>query len=159
MLRVLKDDMAVFDSEALVSALTENAKLVDSRCYFPRNTNELNLIYRFTDRMVVASKDRGLPIAIVFNLHRYLRDVTEYAEHLHSIIALVALKNTAGFLRELTHLDKEERLNILENLEYLPSMKAIERLRLNLRNINSKEDELRFVIEEAEAAINQIFER
>lgn len=155
--RAIKNDMAVVNSQALINALKENAKNVKSRCYFPRNTSELNLLYRFTDRMMIASKDSTQPIKIIISLDQYLSDVTEYAEHLHSVIAQVALNNTEGFVRELSALDKKDRLIILENLEYSPNMKAIETLRKNLRNISSKELEL--TVAEAQAAINAIFEK
>ena len=159
--RVLSEAMANhtkwIDTQELMSALRENASNVESRCYFPRNSEEAKLLYRFTDRMAAASIDSAEPIRIVLWLRHYLNDAVEYSEYLHSVIPRIALNNTEGFIREVNTFESSERLIILENLEYLPNIEAIQRLRTNLKNIKSKE--LHGVIAEAETAIEKIFER
>jgi len=153
----MTNDTQWIDTQELMSALRENASNVESRCYFPRNWEEVKLLCRFTDRMAAASIDSAEPIRIELWLRHYLNDAVEYSEYLHSVIPRIALNNTEGFIREVNTFESSERLIILENLEYLPNIEAIQRLRTNLKNIKSKE--LHGAIAEAETAIEKIFER
>ncbi|MEM8567820.1 MAG: hypothetical protein AAGF85_15265 [Bacteroidota bacterium] len=124
-------------------------------CFFPRDNDELLLLYKFTNTLVKESSNEQRAIEIILNLDKHMSRAVEYAEHMHDVIPQVALKNTLGFIQEVHKLSGQDRAAILENLEYLESLEAVEKLRSNLLEI--KGSQYLATVNEANQAIDEIF--
>lgn len=136
-----------------VSYLKINSK---QNCSYPRNEDELLLLYKFTTKLVEDCYSEERAVNVIINLDLYMSKVIEFSESMHNVIPRIALINTLWFIDQVHELKKKDRMAIFENLEYLSSMEEIEELRSNLSLI--KESNYQETIALANEAIDRIFE-
>lgn len=117
--------------------LKSNSELNNRSCFFPRNSDELLLLYKFTDILEKRTHNDKWAIEIIIYLNLYMSRAIEYMEHLQDVIPRIALNNTYGFVQEVSKLGLSDQKKILENLEYLENLEAIKELRSNLKELDT----------------------
>jgi hypothetical protein len=109
-------------------------------CSFPRNQEELNLLYLLTQKLLIKSETENSAIKLIFNLKKVFDNVVEYSEHVQFIIPQVALMNTSGFINVLSTCETSEQEKIIDKLQFFDNKNAIRTFRQNLSQImNHKE--------------------
>ncbi|MFZ1807623.1 MAG: hypothetical protein WAU36_10395 [Cyclobacteriaceae bacterium] len=150
----LKDSFYQIMQDDFIAYLKDNVELDKLDCSFPRNNDELLLLYHFTEKLESGGDFDA--INIIINLDLYMSRVTEYAEHMHDVIPRLSLINTLWFIKSIHDLSEKNQAAVLENLEYLVDIQAVEKLRSNLLEI--KEPKYQLTISLANESIDRIFE-
>jgi len=137
--------------EGILSLFEKN---LSSNNSFPTKNEDIVLLFDYVDRHKLIKKKESY--LVIFKLSFYNKSNVEFQEYYHDLIPALAIEDLSLFVETIGYLNTHEQECILENLEYLPNLKAINAIRNQLKIIETPKN--KECIVRINIAIDKIFE-